>query len=132
MVHTRELANQVFQVIQAIGQFTGVNVHACVGGTQVRDDIKKFKEGGIHVVVGTPGRVNDMMQKGYFKTDYLRLFVLDEADEMLSKGFKDQIQEIFKFLPGDIQIALFSATMPIEVLQITTKFMRDPARILVK
>jgi len=82
--------------------------------------------------VGTPGRVQDMMKKGFLKTDYLRLFILDEADEMLSRGFKTQIQEIFKFLPGDIQIALFSATMPIEILRLTKHFMRDPAKILVK
>ena len=58
--------------------------------------------------------------------------MLDEADEMLSRGFKSQIQDIFKFLPGDIQIALFSATMPNEILYLTKNFMRDPAKILVK
>lgn len=72
------------------------------------------------------------MKKGYLKTDYLRIFVLDEADELLNKGFKQQIQEIFKFLPGDVQIALFSATMPKDILALTKNFMRDPARILVK
>ena len=110
----------------------GVMVHACVGGTVVREDIKKLKSGGIHIVVGTPGRVHDMMKKGIFKTDYLRLFVLDEADEMLEKGFKQQVQEIFKFLPGDVQIALFSATMPNDILSLTKHFMRDPKKILVK
>lgn len=60
-----------------------------------------------------------MMKKGFFKTDFLRLFVLDEADEMLSRGFKSQIQEIFKFLPTTIQIALFSATMPQSILEVT-------------
>lgn len=66
------------------------------------------------------------------KTDYLRVFILDEADEMLSRGFQQQIKEIFKFLPGDIQIALFSATMPLEILKLTKQFLRDPAKILVK
>ncbi len=108
-----------------------IKVHSCVGGTVLRDDIKTLQS-GVHVVVGTPGRVFDMMKKGFLKTDYLRLFVLDEADEMLSKGFKNQIQDIFKFLPGDIQIALFSATMPIEILRLTKHFMRDPVKILVK
>jgi translation initiation factor 4A len=65
----------------------GVQVHACVGGTSVREDIKRSKD-GVHVIVGTPGRIHDMMKKGFFKTDYLRLFVMDEADEMLSRGFK--------------------------------------------
>lgn len=68
----------------------GVKVHACVGGTVVREDIKTLKQ-GVHVVVGTPGRVFDMMKKGFLKADYLRVFVLDEADEMLSRGFKTQI-----------------------------------------
>jgi len=72
------------------------------------------------------------MKKGFFKTDYLRLFVMDEADEMLDKGFKTQIQDIFKYLPGDVQIALFSATMPNEILTLTKHFMRDPKKILVK
>lgn len=72
------------------------------------------------------------MKKGFFKPDYLRLFVMDEADEMLSRGFKAQIQEIFKFLPGDVQIALYSATMPNEILSLTKHFMREPKKILVK
>ena len=109
----------------------GVKVHACVGGTVVREDIKILKS-GVHVIVGTPGRVFDMMKKGFLKVDHLRLFVLDEADEMLSRGFKTQIQDIFKYLPGEVQIALFSATMPIDILRLTKHFMRDPAKILVK
>jgi len=129
---TRELSLQIAFVIHSIGEFQGINIHACVGGTVVREDIKKLKQGGIQVIVGTPGRVHDMMKKGIFKTDYLRLFVLDEADEMLDKGFKAQIQDIFKFLPGDVQIALFSATMPAEILGLTKHFMRDPKKILVK
>ena len=68
----------------------GVQVHTCVGGTSVREDIKRLKD-GVHLIVGTPGRIHDMMKKGFFKTDYLRLFVMDEADELLSGGFKQQI-----------------------------------------
>ena len=66
----------------------GVKVQACVGGTVLRDDIRILKQ-GVHVVVGTPGRVFDMMKKGFIKADYLRIFILDEADEMLSRGFKN-------------------------------------------
>ena len=128
---TRELSNQIAFVVHSIGEFLKVKVHACVGGTSVRDDITALKQ-GVHVVVGTPGRIHDMMRRGYMKTDYLKLFVLDEADEMLSRGFKTQIQDIFKFLPGDVQIALFSATLPPEILKMTKHFMQDPAKILVK
>ena len=72
------------------------------------------------------------MKRGFLKTDYLKIFVLNEADEMLSRGFKTQILDIFKFLPGEIQIALFSATLPNEILAMTKHFMREPAKILVK
>jgi len=122
---------QIAYVVHSIGEFNHIKVHACVGGTVVREDIRILK-GGVHIVVGTPGRVFDMMKRGFMKTDYLKLFVLDEADEMLSRGFQSQIKDIFKYLPGDIQIALFSATLPPEVLKLTKHFMRDPAKILVK
>merc|ERR1712093_634003 len=102
-----------------------------IGGTSVRDDIDKLREGQ-HLVVGTPGRVYDMISKRNLRVDDLLTFVLDEADEMLSKGFKDQIYDIFKTLPPNIQVCLFSATMPPEILDLTTKFMRDAVRILVK
>ena len=68
-----------------------MKVHACVGGTIVKEDIRILRHGGIHVVVGTPGRVIDMMKKEFLKTSYLKMFVIDEADEMLSRGFKEQI-----------------------------------------
>merc|ERR1712066_818993 len=85
-----------------------------------------------HLVVGTPGRTFDMISKRNLRIDDLLTFVLDEADEMLSRGFKDQIYDIFKTLPPNIQVCLFSATMPPEILDLTTKFMRDAVRILVK
>jgi translation initiation factor 4A len=128
---TRELAQQIQRVMKALGEYLKVSVHVCTGGTNIGEDIKILKE-GVQVVVGTPGRVNDMLKKGYLRSEYLKLFVLDEADEMLGRGFKDQINEIFQKIPGDIQIALFSATMPTEILEMTKTFMREPARILVK
>lgn len=128
---TRELSQQIAFVVKQIGEFNGINVHACVGGTVVREDIQILKK-GVHVVVGTPGRVFDMMKKGFLKAEYLRVFILDEADEMLSKGFKSQIQDIFKFIPSETQVALFSATMPNDILKLSENFMREPARILVK
>merc|ERR1711939_654062 len=76
--------------------------------------------------------MGDMLSKNRFKLDALKVFVLDEADEMLSRGFKDQIYDIFKCLPPDVQVCLYSATMAPEILDLTTKFMRDAVRILVK
>ena len=85
-----------------------------------------------HIVIGTPGRVLDMINKKVLSTKFLKIMVIDEADEMLSKIFMNQIYEIFRFLPGNIQVALFSATMPAEFFDLTTRFMRDPIKILVK
>ena len=108
-----------------------IKVHACVGGTAVREDQRILSE-GVHVVVGTPGRVYDMIQRRSLRLESVQLFVLDEADEMLSRGFKEQIYNVFKFMPETVQCTIFSATMPLEVLEVTNKFMRDPIRILVK
>jgi len=108
-----------------------VKVQACVGGTMIKEDIANLKK-GVHVIVATPGRVIDLIKKEFIKLEKLILFILDEADEMLSRGFKAQIQEIFKHLPPDVQVGLFSATMPKEIIDITKDFMREPARILVK
>jgi len=128
---TRELAQQIHKVVLALGDYLRVKCHACIGGTSVRDDIDRLRDGQ-HVVVGTPGRVYDMISKRHLRIDDLLTFVLDEADEMLSRGFKDQIYDIFKTLPPNVQVCLFSATMPPEILDMTTKFMRDAVRILVK
>jgi len=128
---TRELVNQIQQVTLALGDYLKVRCHACIGGTSVREDIDKLRAGQ-HVVVGTPGRVFDMIGKRHLQVDDLSIFVLDEADEMLSHGFKDQIYDIFKTMPPNIQVCLFSATMAPDILDLTTKFMRDAVRILVK
>jgi len=128
---TRELAQQIQKVLMALGDYMKVKSHVCVGGTSVRDDFAKL-ESGVHVVVGTPGRMFDMIKRGALRTGSIRMFVLDEADEMLSRGFKDQIYEIFQTLSPETQVVLLSATMPQEVLEVTSKFMRTPIRILVK
>lgn len=128
---TRELAQQIQKVVIAIGDFMHVECHACIGGTNIRDDMQ-ILQSGVHVVVGTPGRVHDMIQRRALRTDAIKIFVMDEADEMLSRGFKDQMYDIFQLLPPSTQVVLLSATMPQDVLEVTTKFMRDPIRILVK
>ena len=80
-----------------------VKCHACVGGTSVREDTR-ILQAGVHVVVGTPGRVYDMLRRRALRADSIRMFVLDEADEMLSRGFKDQIYDIFQLLPPKLQV----------------------------
>mmetsp|Transcript_167952 Transcript_167952/g.297517 ORF Transcript_167952/g.297517 Transcript_167952/m.297517 type:complete len:394 (+) Transcript_167952:129-1310(+) len=128
---TRELAAQNAKVVLALGDYLKVKCHVCIGGTSVQKDIELLREGQ-QVVVGTPGRVLDMVSKRHLKIEDLRTFVLDEADEMLSLGFKDQIYDIFQTLPSDVQVCLFSATMPPDILDMTKKFMRDTVQILVK
>jgi len=128
---TRELAQQTQKVVRALGDFLQVSSHACVGGTLVRDDVRVLRD-GVHIIVGTPGRVTHMIQSDVLNLTSVKMFILDEADEMLSRGFKEQIYEIFQHLPSSIQVCLFSATMPDEILEISQKFMRSPVRILVK
>lgn len=131
MAPTRELALQIFNVLENLSKFMNVAMHCCVGGTAVQEDTEKLRN-GVQVVVGTPGRVNDLIQRGYLSLRSCKLFCLDEADEMLSRGFKEQIYDAFRVLNENVQVALFSATMPLDILEISKKFMRNPVRILVK
>jgi translation initiation factor 4A len=129
---TRELAQQTHRVIAALGDYMSITVHACVGGTAVREDLRILRE-GVHVVVGTPGRVIDMITRGALRLEAVKIFVLDEADQMLDRGFKEQIYDVFASgLPDRVQVALFSATMPVDALELTKRFMREPSIILVK
>lgn len=127
---TRELANQIQKVASTLGDYLKIKSHACVGGTSVREDCRALEN--CQLVVGTPGRVFDLIGRGALGLSNLKFLVLDEADEMLSRGFRDQIFDIFQELPPQVQVCLFSATMPEEVLEVSNKFMRDPVRILVK
>uniref|UniRef100_A0A674E8A9 RNA helicase n=1 Tax=Salmo trutta TaxID=8032 RepID=A0A674E8A9_SALTR len=120
------------KVILALGDYMGASCHACIGGTNVRNEVTKLQAEAPNIVVGTPGRVFDMLNRKFLSAKYIKMFVLDEADEMLSRGFKDQIYEIFQKLGTSTQVVLLSATMPQDVLEVTKKFMRDPIRILVK
>ena len=131
LVPTRELADQINSVTQGLGKFMNLKMHLCIGGTNVAND-KKILQEGVHLVVGTPGRVLDMIKRDVLNTNFLRTLVLDEADEMLSKGFVDEINAIMQKIPSDCQICLFSATMPPEIIKMTETIMNDPAKILVK
>ena len=130
---TRELAKQIFDVITSIGSMVkDIRFHLLIGGTSTDEDAHQLKTIMPHVIVGCPGRVYDMMRRNHIVSKDINLLVLDEADEMLSVGFKDQIYNIFQYLNSDVQVGLFSATMPNELQSLTDKFMRNPVRILVK
>jgi ATP-dependent RNA helicase len=128
---TRELAQQIQKVCLALGSYMSVQVHAAIGGKSVGEDIRKL-ENGVHIVSGTPGRVFDMISRRSLRTRNIKMLVLDEADEMLNKGFKEQIYDVYRYLPPATQVVLVSATLTNDVLQMTKKFMTDPIRILVK
>ncbi|CAF3648309.1 unnamed protein product [Rotaria sordida] len=128
---TRELAQQIQKVVLALGDYMNITCHAFIGGGRVNDDIRRL-ESGVQIVVGTPGRVYDMLERRALQSKNIKMLVLDEADEMLKEGFKQQIYNIFMLMPENIQTILLSATMPSDILEVTTKFMNDPVKILVK
>lgn len=130
---TRELAMQTKTVVDAIGQFiNGLTTQLLVGGTSIDEANHLLKTNTPHIIIGCPGRIFDMLSRKRFSTQHLKLIVLDEADEMLSTGFKEQVYNIFEFMPKDIQVALFSATMPSDLITLTDRFMREPLKVLVK
>ena len=130
---TRELAKQIMEVVTGLGsQMPGLKVQLLIGGTSTDEDAKMLKTEMPQIVVGCPGRVYDMIRRKYINAKQIKMLVLDEADEMLSVGFKDQIYNIFQYLHNDIQVCLFSATMPTELHKLTEKFMRNPVKILVQ
>ncbi len=129
---THELARQIKSVTDSLGNYMKINSLLLVGGTSVEENKKDIQNLKPQVVIGTPGRVHDVIRRKYLDTSTLSLLVLDEADEMLSSGFKEQMSKILHYMPENIQIGLFSATLPEELLSITSSFMRTPIKILVK
>lgn len=130
MAPTHELVKQTNSVIKALGSMLpGLRVKTLIGGTSIQEDADEIRESCPHVVVGTAGRVYDMFRRRYLSGRDIRVMVLDEADEMLSQGFQQKIHQIFQFMPQDLQVVLFSATLPPEILELTKEFMRNPIRI---
>lgn len=130
---TRELSQQTKSVLDSLGVFMkGLKTQLLIGGTSTDECIKQLQDDTPQIVVGCPGRVYDMLRRKKIKQSTLRLIVLDEADEMLSSGFKEQVYNIFQYMPSEIQVALFSATMPNDLVTLTDKFMRNPIKVLVK
>jgi len=130
---TRELSIQTANVMRSIGSMMkNLRVQVLVGGSSIDEDVGNLKGNVPHVIAGCPGRVYDMMRRNHILSKNIKLVILDEADEMLSSGFKEQVYNIFQNFKSDIQVALFSATLPDHINGITSKFMRSPVRIQVK
>ena len=130
---TRELSIQIKDVIDSLGgMIKNLRTQLLIGGTSIDEDVKALTETPPHIVIGCPGRIHDMIKRKKLKSNDLQILVIDEADEMLSSGFKEQIYNIFQLMPSNIQVNLFSATMPTELYNLTERFMRNPVKILVK
>lgn len=127
---THELVKQTMNVIKSLGSiFPQLVVKSLIGGTSIQDDAEDIRNNCPHIIVGCAGRVYDMFRRKYIVAKDIKVLVLDEADEMLSRGFKDQIYNIFQYMNENIQVALFSATLPPDIMALTKKFMRDPVEI---
>lgn len=133
LVPTHELAHQVVSVISSLASMMpDLRIKTVVGGSSIEKDAQDMKEHVPHILVGCPGRVYDMIRRKHISAHQLKLVIMDEADEMLSHGFKEQVQQVFAFINDTAQVALFSATLPDNISQITDKFMHNPVHISVK
>ena len=131
--HTRELSIQTKSVIDSLGSFIkNYKSELLIGGTSTDTTIKSLQENKPQIIVGCPGRIYDMLRRRKLNASKLKLIILDEADELLSVGFKEQVYNIFQHMPQNVQVGLFSATLPYEVHSLTDKFMRNPIKVLVK
>lgn len=127
---TRELANQIEGVAKGIGTFTKISILSCTGGNPVRDDISALQRGA-QVVIGTPGRIFDLMDRNALRRDNIKVLVMDEADQMLEGRFRDQMECILNMgFPETTRVALFSATMPPPVIEVASRILKEPVRIL--
>lgn len=130
---TRELTTQTAKVMSSIGSMMpDLKVQTLFGGSSMDDYSGFLKKTSPHIICGCPGRVYDMMRRGNITTKTIKLIILDEADEMLSQGFKEQVYNIFQYFDNNIQVALFSATLSEQIQPIINQIMRDPVKITMK
>jgi ATP-dependent RNA helicase DeaD len=128
---TRELALQVAEMTQALGQYLEVNVLAIYGGTAYSQQLAGLRNGA-HIVVGTPGRLLDLARRGRLDLSAVRFVVLDEADEMLSMGFIEDVEALLAQTPTERQTALFSATLPKRIMQLAENYLREPKTVRIE
>ena len=131
IVPTRELADQVYNFVEQVCNYTDITYLKVVGGSSVSECMYDLRKSP-HVLIGTPGRILDMIQKRCLFTDKLKTLIFDEADEILSYGFKECIYNIVNTIPETTQMCLFSATMPDDIIELTDRFMNQPVKVLVK
>ena len=129
---TRELAQQVSEVCKSLlGYKSNINLALIVGGASMQNQLVQLKKRP-KIIIGTPGRINDLLEKKSLILKYFNYFVLDEADRMLDIGFQDQVEKIIQYLPIKRQSLLFSATLPKEIIKLSSKYLKNPVRVNVK
>ncbi|KAF8594332.1 DEAD-domain-containing protein [Ceratobasidium sp. AG-I] len=128
---TRELATQIQSVILALGDYVNVQCHVCIDGTSIEEDIQKLDHGQ-HIVSGTPERVFDLIRRRGLRTRNIKILVLDEVDELLDMGFRNQVYGVYRCLPPWSQVVALATTLPGDILRMTTKLMTNPICILVE
>ena len=130
---TRELTKQIAGVFTILSSMMkDVRIKTLVGGTSTEEDVRSLRRNTYHVIVGCTGRVYDMLRRNALSPNQIKLIIIDEADEMVATGFKDQLYDIFQYLNNEVQVALFSATMSTDMNHIVNIITKDPVRIIVK
>ena len=125
---TREIATQTLTVIKNLSYYMNIKICGVIGGKKINYSEARDAQ----IIVATPGRIYDLMNRQIVNVSKLQLLVLDEADQMLNKGFKEQMIYIFSYIPEETQVAIYSATLPDEILDLTKEFLDNPVKILVK
>ena len=131
LAHTRELAQQIYEVSKNLGQYTNIKTVLCIGGQNIQQTQSELSN-ETSLVIGTPGRIIDLIKRRIISTRLIRILIIDEADEMLSYSFQEQIKTIIKYISDKAQVCLFSATLSEPVLELTKHFMNEPHNILIK
>lgn len=124
---TREIADQTLNVIKNLGTYLEYKIAGVIGGKKNEDNLHSAQ-----LIIATPGRIYDVLNRGYINMKTLKLIILDEVDQILNKGFKEQIVKIFEYIPLNTQVSIYSATIPSDILELSNKFMKNPKKILLK
>ncbi|CAF1679846.1 unnamed protein product, partial [Adineta ricciae] len=131
VVLTRELAQSIYEIIISLGQFMNLSYHCCIGGIEIREDMKAFEK-NVQIVIGTPARISDLFRRSILKNDQIRIIVFDNLDEILSYGFQKEIYEIIATLRKDFQSIVLLNTISEELMKLTENFLNNPINILPK
>lgn len=127
LLPTRELVQATARMIVEIGCYMDVHVHSCTSRSVLHNDVKTLEQ-GVHIVMGTPGRIHDYIQHGWLRTDKCKVLIIDEADEIVSRGFNELTVQVFQACANTIQVALYTPTQSTELLEMVQHIMQNPVR----